>query len=452
MNSDDEIHINQGDAAESFVAGILQRRGFTINNAHKDRFGWDLLAERIERGASTKQSPMIAKFGLAVQVKSTRVSKSSVQVRLSALQRLVAFDAVCVIAFVSFRSGGDLPETISFIHVGKAVIDLVYRTHQELRLANKLHEDKWITISTDDAITVQVTTSDPVDLYSHFCDFRNEFDGHYALAKADYFKSLSDARVEAVSLEVPVGTSEVTFARGCLHTTLTATVHKIYCGPKISTELRNKFFTIRVERKNIAWFLDKEAPISELSAAVLAMDIVEDHGWSLDVRGTVTYADSFSFGSEVRTWDMREVSGLIAIYAKLCERREVDPVVHFAAIGGEWFADANFGDFVRYGGLLNAGEYTPSREVHVLTKALNIAGRLLSLSWTFKSISHGGSFYEVEPGMVSDACLFDDSASYEDYHERQRGASKINTNRICYVNGLRRDEVPRIHGYRITAR
>ncbi|MBY3433600.1 helix-turn-helix domain-containing protein [Rhizobium laguerreae] len=178
-----DIFSVQGDAGEHYVASILGRHGFTVNQSSKDRYGWDLC---IERTLGKRKETKLECF---IQVKSTRlVGKNTIQIKLSALLNLIFSPSMCALAHVTF-SGVDLhPKLIAFAHVDRDIVALAKVAQDEAKSAGVAAHSKWVTINTLSWTKLDFDRAESLDLSQLFTDYLSAFGGHYGLEKGEFVK------------------------------------------------------------------------------------------------------------------------------------------------------------------------------------------------------------------------------------------------------------------------
>ena len=149
----DEGYNNQqlGDLAADLLRPWADANHFTINEAMRDRYGWDHYYEfyaKPNQSSSTFPLEMPpAALSCKVQVKGTRRKVKSVRVRLSNLLRFVQEPIPCFIVVVRFHRDNDEPEEVYVIHVWDEIISKVLEQVFRLDKPGKqsLHK-KWLSV------------------------------------------------------------------------------------------------------------------------------------------------------------------------------------------------------------------------------------------------------------------------------------------------------------------
>lgn len=142
-----------GREGENAFSGWCNHAGFSCNKSlDNDKFGWDFLVEfASEYSDNLPVDSQLPPIECKVQVKATQGYGQRVQIKVSALYRLVKYSNPAFICFIEYGFG-HVPERAYLVHVDQNIIAKVLKRVRELESkgkGDKLHNSK-ITINYRD--------------------------------------------------------------------------------------------------------------------------------------------------------------------------------------------------------------------------------------------------------------------------------------------------------------
>lgn len=431
---DKEINDNQGDAGESFVRGLLQRRGFTVNVSEKDRFGWDLNAEHIDSGAIDHKSFFSPKLIFSIQVKSTRVvDKETCQIKLSALKKLIESPTVCVIAFVKFAAGDDLPSTIRFVHVGKSVIVLATKAIEQARRERVALSKRWVTIDSGGSLEVDFNRSRDVQIYEAFVEFKKEFPRHYAQEK--------EAFCDEISIEVsrPEVFTKMVGIRDCEFVSFESVVglsmreYQVSIGPSVYREMHSPFLTIidPDARCECRWNFDVLAPLSDVWRAFAVYKVVRQFGWHLRTPSMKSALNKAALPVKFNP----TFESIIALLKLKLDTfyGGADPELNPYVVHDELLGEEAFDAIIVNGGIFKVPRDV-SGEGHAITHSITLDKFEILVPWTFRGTSteplKKGAIVEVGPGQVESIAI----AEIGELKKYFKGGEPFEISEVVYLN------------------
>lgn len=408
-----EVNANQGNSGEAFVSGLLGRRGFTVNPSLQDRFGWDFYIEHVV----SSEYPNRHKFEGLVQVKSTRVeSRTSIQIKLSALLHLIHSNSVALIAFVRFEKGKDLPTSILFSHVGKDVIRLAHHASHSAILDNVDSHKAWVTIDQSHWLEVPFTESGTVDIYKKFLEYSKEFGEDYSSGKAAFYHRLNPvAKGYVLPKEMPIGDAYLKFKHPKHATVVHKTTAYMACiGPRYYYRLRSPFCEIEINGNHIhsRFGLNATRPLSELDSLLPCFDIMEEHGWSIEVVGAVTHLEPMLLAFDVRDEDMKPITQIIRSYRRAFYKKSLpDEDVHFFHVAGKFYGFPDLFQLVTLGGALRVPTDIPKHQKSLMIDMIHIYDSFcVVITWEMPIAQLGGaikgSLCQVGAGRIHSSKAF----------------------------------------------
>jgi hypothetical protein len=142
-----------GREGEGAFSGWCNNAGFSCNPSANDKYGWDFIVEfPTERSGSSPIDSLPSPIECKVQVKSTEGKSKGVQIKISALYRLVKYNNPSFVCFIEYGPGHH-PEAAYLIHFDKNLIEKILKRVRELESQGKadlLHKSKMIIKYTEE--------------------------------------------------------------------------------------------------------------------------------------------------------------------------------------------------------------------------------------------------------------------------------------------------------------
>ena len=148
-----------GVLGESIVKGWCAASGITANPAVIDRYGWDLFLEfPNNHNEYVPRDILGAPIECKIQIKTSRKRRGSIQIKLSAIERLVKDAKPAFILFLELDESSSVQSTY-LVHINNDICEKVLKRIRELDIQgnSKALNDKQISIKYDETNLIDST-------------------------------------------------------------------------------------------------------------------------------------------------------------------------------------------------------------------------------------------------------------------------------------------------------